>query len=260
LQNFLCNSTVVGMQTWTAHHRLGRLVALAVGAFLLPWCAVLGATLPASAHVPNWSLAWVGLDLAEAVAALFTAVLLTRGSPRAGLSAAAGAALLLADAWFDLCTSPPGLDRLLAVVEAVLVELPLAAAAIWLAVALTRPPRRPVLGHGPRRRPARVRPRQTRLDLLGHGQQHGRILQRFQAVRRVGQHQQVAVPAVPGVLARRQPDPAGQDVHARLPGALVLGQARAADHSDDGLAEHLLVAADDGGRGAAPAPVPGTLE
>ena len=68
------------MQTWTAHHRLGRLVALAVGAFLLPWCAVLGVTLPASAHVPNWSLAWVGLDLAEAVAALFTAVLLARGA------------------------------------------------------------------------------------------------------------------------------------------------------------------------------------
>jgi hypothetical protein len=110
LQNFLCNSTVVGMQTWTAHHRLGRLVALAVGAFLLPWCAVLGATLPASAHVPNWSLAWVGLDLAEAVATLLTATLLTRGSPRAAIPASAGAALLLADAWFDLCTSPPGLE------------------------------------------------------------------------------------------------------------------------------------------------------
>ena len=64
-------------------------------------------------------------------------LLLTRGSPQAGL-ATAGAALLLADAWFDVCTSPPGLDRLLAVGEAVLVELPLAAAAIWLAVALTR--------------------------------------------------------------------------------------------------------------------------
>ena len=120
------------------HHRLGRLAALVVGVFLLPWCAVLGATLPASTVVPNWSLAWVGLDLAEAVAALLTALLLTRGSPRAGLPAAAGAALLLADAWFDVCTSPPGLDRLLAVGEAVLVELPLAAAAIWLAVALTR--------------------------------------------------------------------------------------------------------------------------
>ena len=100
--------------------------------------AVLGGTLPASAHVPNWSLAWVGLDLAEAVAALLTATLLTRGSPRAAIPASAAAALLLADAWFDVCTSSPGLDRLLAVGEAVLVELPLAAAAVWLAVAVTR--------------------------------------------------------------------------------------------------------------------------
>ncbi len=68
------------------HHRLGRLVALAAGAFLLPWCVVLGMTLPASTRVPDWSLAWMGLDFAEAV----------------------------------------------------LVELPLAAAAIWLALALTR--------------------------------------------------------------------------------------------------------------------------
>ena len=120
------------------YHRLGRLVALAVGAFLLPWCAVLGATLPATAHAPNWPLAWMGLDAAEAVAALLTAVLLSRGNPRAGLSAAAGAALLIADAWFDVCTSLPGLDRALAVGEAVGVELPLAAAAIWFAVTLTR--------------------------------------------------------------------------------------------------------------------------
>jgi hypothetical protein len=34
--------------------------------------------LPASTYAPNWSLAWVGLDLAEAVAALLAAVLLGR--------------------------------------------------------------------------------------------------------------------------------------------------------------------------------------
>jgi hypothetical protein len=67
---------------------------------------VLGATLPASAHVPNWSLAWVGLDLAEAAAALLTALLLTRGSSRAALPATAGAALLLVDAWFAVSLSP----------------------------------------------------------------------------------------------------------------------------------------------------------
>ena len=149
LQNFLCNFSVLAMQTCelppatllpatlppatllpatllpaplppatrpgTGPSRLlarwGRLVALAVGAFLLPWCAVLGATLPVTTRAPNWSLAWMGLDLAEAVAALAAAVLLSRGSPRAGLAAVAGAALLFADAWFDVCTSPPGLER-----------------------------------------------------------------------------------------------------------------------------------------------------
>jgi len=115
-------------------------VALAVGVFLLPWCVVLGMTLPAGTFVPNWSLAWVGLDFAEAAAALLTAVLLRRGSPRASLPAMAGAGLLCVDAWFDVCTSAAGTARWLAVGEAVLAELPLAAAAIWLAVTLTRRP------------------------------------------------------------------------------------------------------------------------
>ncbi len=118
--------------------RRARLVALAVGGFLLPWCVLLGLTLPATASVQHWSLAWAGLDAAEAVAALTTALLLKCGSPRAGLTAAAGAALLLTDAWFDVCTSAPGLDRMLAVGEATFAELPLASAAIWLAVRLTR--------------------------------------------------------------------------------------------------------------------------
>jgi len=119
------------------HCRLGRLVALAVGVFL-PWCVVLGMTLPTGTFVANWSLAWVGLDFAEAVAALLTAWLLGRGSPRASLPAMAGAGLLFADAWFDVCTSAAGTARLLAIGEALVVELPLAAAAIWLAVTLTR--------------------------------------------------------------------------------------------------------------------------
>lgn len=118
--------------------RWARLAALAVGGFLVPWCVMLGVTLPATAQAQHWSLAWAGLDAAEAVAALATTVLLRRASPRASLTAAAGAALLLTDAWFDICTSAPGLDRMLAIGEAAFAEVPLAGAAIWLAVALTR--------------------------------------------------------------------------------------------------------------------------
>jgi hypothetical protein len=117
--------------------RRARLIALAVGGFLLPWCALLGATLPATTRVQHWALAWMGLDAAEGVAALATAVLLARADARAGLTAVAGGALLLADAWFDVCTSAPGLDHAVAAAEAIFVELPLAAAAFWLGVTLT---------------------------------------------------------------------------------------------------------------------------
>jgi hypothetical protein len=118
--------------------RRARLAALAVGGFLVPWCVVLSATLPRTAQAQNWSLAWTGLDAAEAVAALATAALLARDDSRASLTAAAGGALLMVDAWFDVCTSAPGVEHTLAVSEAVLVELPLACAAGWLAVRLVR--------------------------------------------------------------------------------------------------------------------------
>jgi hypothetical protein len=117
--------------------RRARLVALAVGGFLLPWCVLLAATLPDTTRVQGWSLAWTGLDGGEALAALGTAVLLARADARAALTAAAGGALLLADAWFDVCTSAPGLDHAVAVADALFVEVPLACAAFWLAARLT---------------------------------------------------------------------------------------------------------------------------
>ena len=121
--------------------RRARLVALAVGGFLLPWCVLLSMVLPATAQAQHWSLAWTGLDAAEALAALATAVLLAHGDRRAALTAAAAAALLLTDAWFDVCTSAPGLDHALALAEAAFVEVPLAGAACWLALRLIGPTR-----------------------------------------------------------------------------------------------------------------------
>lgn len=118
--------------------RRGRLVALGVGGFLLPWCVVLGATLPATAKVQNWSLAWVGLDAAEAVAALATAALLARADVRAGVTAAAGGTLLLADAWFDVTLDVRTGDFTFSLLSAVLVEIPLAVIAIVSARRLLR--------------------------------------------------------------------------------------------------------------------------
>jgi hypothetical protein len=118
--------------------RRARLVALAVGGFLLPWSVLLAVTLPAAATAQHWALAWSGLDVAEAAAALATAALLARGDRRASLPAAAGGTLLLLDAWFDVCTSAPGAGQAMALAEAGCLEIPLAAAAWWVAIVLTR--------------------------------------------------------------------------------------------------------------------------
>lgn len=121
-----------------ALRRWAGLAAFTVGGFLLPWCVLLAAILPATAQAQHWSLAWVGLDIAEAVAALATAALLSRADARASLTSAAAGTLLLIDAWFDVCTSAPGMDHALALGEAVFLEGPLAIAAWWLALRLLR--------------------------------------------------------------------------------------------------------------------------
>jgi hypothetical protein len=131
------NTTVLSSRTV----RLARLGAAAVAAFLVPWCAVLGATLPSTAKAQHWACAWVGLDLGIAFAAATTAVLLARDNADAALAAMSTGTLMLADAWFDICTSAPGLDHEFAVLEASFVEIPLALAALWLAVRLSRPHR-----------------------------------------------------------------------------------------------------------------------
>jgi hypothetical protein len=108
---------------------VGRL-GIAVAAFLVPWCVLLAYTLPSTAGVKHWSLAWVGLDAAEALFAGLTALRVLRRDRRASLTATVFGALLLTDAWFDVCTS--GFDRI-AVAEAFFVELPLAVGAFAFA-------------------------------------------------------------------------------------------------------------------------------
>ncbi|WP_158888416.1 hypothetical protein [Amycolatopsis anabasis] len=80
----------------------------AVAAGLVPWLVVLGATLPSTIEVRHWPAAWIGLDLMIALGCAATAVLYRRGDARAGLTAAAVAALAVMDAWFDVLTAQPG--------------------------------------------------------------------------------------------------------------------------------------------------------
>ncbi|GAA4536857.1 hypothetical protein [Amycolatopsis samaneae] len=115
----------------------GRLLLLA-GAGLLPWIGVLWATLPDAYPAQHWRLAWVGLDLLEAVGLLATAWLVRRGDHRAPLASIGTAVLLVVDAWFDVLTAGPG-DLVVSLVLAVALELPLAAVCVVVALRGTAP-------------------------------------------------------------------------------------------------------------------------
>jgi hypothetical protein len=103
------------------------------GVAMVPWLGVLAAGLPARFEAAHWDVAWVGLDALEALGLFATGTLLRRRDARAALTAAATAALLLVDAWFDVVTSDAS-GRPVAIAMAALAELPLAGLCAGLAV------------------------------------------------------------------------------------------------------------------------------
>lgn len=98
---------------------------------------VLAKTMPQTTEVSNWSTAWIGLDALLAVGLTGTGVLLRRNDPRVAQVAAATAALLVMDAWFDVTTAAPGSELATALTLALAAELPMAA--LCAAVALRKP-------------------------------------------------------------------------------------------------------------------------
>jgi hypothetical protein len=100
---------------------------------LIPWTGYLFASLPPDYKANHWSIAWGGFDLGLAVALATTATLIARRSPFAEVIAAVTGTLLVCDAWFDVLTSRGASAVAQAIVEAVLVELPLAVVCFWIA-------------------------------------------------------------------------------------------------------------------------------
>ena len=108
------------------------LAALAV--LMVPWTAYLFIVLPRTARAEHFDLAWGGFDLALLVLLALTGWAAVRRLRWLAAVAGASAALLGADAWFDVVTSPTAGERWVAMAMAVLVELPLAVVCVWLAV------------------------------------------------------------------------------------------------------------------------------
>lgn len=126
----------------TRAHRVLRvpgvtLVTLTSAVALVPWIVHLARSLPTSYVLTGWSSAWVGFDVVLTAVLATTGVLARRHDALWPSAAFASAALLVADAWFDVTTSGTG-GLLVPVLTAALLELPLAALLVHHAVRATR--------------------------------------------------------------------------------------------------------------------------
>jgi hypothetical protein len=117
---------VAGSLRW-APPLLG-LVALA----LVPWTLWLTFSLPSRHVSQHYDVAWIGFDLGLAFAFAATAWSALRRPRWLPALAAATGTMLVCDAWFDVVTAAGGRERLEAVVEAALAELPLAALCAYI--------------------------------------------------------------------------------------------------------------------------------
>jgi len=111
---------------------LARLFAVC-GVLLVPWIGVLIEQLHGQAGKRSFNSSWVGLDVLEAVCLLVVAVLVSRRHRATSPVAAATAAILCMDAWFDTMSAAPQLPYAESLAMACFVELPLAALLAWTA-------------------------------------------------------------------------------------------------------------------------------
>ena len=102
-------------------------------ATMVPWTIGLATLLPRTATAHHWNTVWAGLDVAIIAGLASTSWLARLRDRRAAYAAVATTTLMCADAWFDLCTSGPGISFAMACVEA---AAELAVAAICLTVGL----------------------------------------------------------------------------------------------------------------------------
>jgi len=93
---------------------------------LIPWVIVLAVTLPKHYIAGHWTLTWVGFDLGLLTSLGLTSYFAWRRRQAVIALAFISAAILTCDAWSDITTSSGTVDVVVAIVFAVLVELPLA--------------------------------------------------------------------------------------------------------------------------------------
>ncbi len=105
---------------------------------LAAWIGVLAVTLPSFYHTGTWRGAWVGFDVGLLAAFAATGLTAWRRRQLLIVCLVVLATLLVCDAWFDVVLDVATSGFLASLLSAVLVELPLAALAIYMARRLLR--------------------------------------------------------------------------------------------------------------------------
>jgi hypothetical protein len=105
---------------------------------LVPWVVFLVRDLPSAHRSAHWDVAWGGFDIALALLLIGVAVAAWRRSPWLEGAATAAATLLFVDAWFDIVTAFSREELIAAILEAALVELPMAVFCVLLARSVER--------------------------------------------------------------------------------------------------------------------------
>jgi hypothetical protein len=136
LEELVPVSDDVSNRVLTDNTRLVRWAApvfLVCAAVLVPWIAIASILLPSHQLSENYDVAWAGYDVGLLIGLVWTALSALRRSRQLPIAASATGALLLADAWFDVLTSPGGWDLVEAIAMSLFAELPLGALCFWLA-------------------------------------------------------------------------------------------------------------------------------
>jgi hypothetical protein len=100
--------------------------------FLIPWTIAIAIILPPHYVSNHWDTAWVGFDAFQCLLFAVTAYLTFRHSIWTALTSAMLGTALVIDAWFDIMTARTTKDIRSAIIEAVIVEIPLALISFYL--------------------------------------------------------------------------------------------------------------------------------
>ncbi|MDH6113784.1 hypothetical protein P3T36_005704 [Kitasatospora sp. MAP12-15] len=97
--------------------RRGWAVLVAALAMVVPWALSVSSAFPATITAYHWTRTWLGFDYVLTGGLALTGWFARRADRRAMPFGVVTGTLLLIDAWFDVCTSPAGLEFGQAVVD-----------------------------------------------------------------------------------------------------------------------------------------------